>query len=188
MGAVLSIARRRRMGEFFSVMAVLAVVAFRFMPNGILWNNRILPFWFLLLYLLGGLAVAELYTMFAERMTGYTVTLRALSLPGPLLVLILSLIWVGFPLRVLPGEHVVAGGNYEFLGIPQKASRISRAGSRGTTAATRPGVAPPALRCPPTPPVAPSPDGPSTPRSWPRWTSFPRHTGVDPWTGSTSPR
>ena len=121
MGAVLSIARRRRMGEFFSIMAVLAVVAFRFMPNGILWNNRILPFWFLLLYLLGGLAVAELYTMFAERMTSYTVTLRALSLPGPLLVLILSLIWVGFPLRVLPGEHVVAGGNYEFLGIPQKA-------------------------------------------------------------------
>ena len=120
MGAVLSVARRRRMGEFLAVMAVLAILAFRFMPQSILWNARVLPFWFLILYLLGGLALAELYAIMAERTTRYTVTLRAVLLPGPLVVLILSLIWVGFPLRVLPGEHQVAGGNYEFLGIPQK--------------------------------------------------------------------
>ena len=54
-GAVLSLANRRRIGEFFTIMAVLAALAFRFMPQSILWNNRVLPFWFLALYLLAGL-------------------------------------------------------------------------------------------------------------------------------------
>ena len=120
-GAALSIARRRRMGEFFAVMAVLAALAFRFMPQSILWNARVLPFWFLALYLLGGLAVAEAYAIMAERTTNFMVTLRAALLPAPLIVLVLVFIWVGFPLRILPGEHATANGNYSFLGIPQKA-------------------------------------------------------------------
>jgi hypothetical protein len=119
-GAALSIARRRRIGEFFAVMAVLAALAFRFMPQSILWNARVLPFWFLALYLLGGLAVAEAYAIMAERTTNFMVTLRAALLPAPLIVLVLVFIWVGFPLRILPGEHATANGNYEFLGIPQK--------------------------------------------------------------------
>jgi len=47
LGAGLSLVNRRRIGEFFSIMAVLAALAFRFMPQSILWNNRVLPFWFL---------------------------------------------------------------------------------------------------------------------------------------------
>ena len=120
-GAALSIARRRRIGEFFSVMAVLTALAFRFMPQSILWNARVLPFWFLALYLLGGLAVAETYAIVAERSTNFMVTLRAALLPAPLIVLVLVFIWVGFPLRILPGEHYAGNGDYEFLGIPQKA-------------------------------------------------------------------
>ncbi len=119
-GAVLSLANRRRIGEFFAIMGVLAALAFRFMPQSILWNNRVLPFWFLSLYLLAGLAVAELYWLLAQRSTNYLVTLRAAMLPAPLVVLVLVLVWVGFPLRILPGEHAVANGDYEFLGIPQK--------------------------------------------------------------------
>ena len=48
------------------------------------------------------------------------VTLRAALLPAPLIVLVLVFIWVGFPLRILPGEHATANGDYQFLGIPQK--------------------------------------------------------------------
>ncbi len=121
-GAALSISRRRRMGEFFAVMAVLAALAFRFMPQSILWNARVLPFWFLALYLLGGLAVAEAYAIMAERTTNFMVTLRAALLPAPLIVLVLVFIWVGFPLRILPGEHATANGDYSFLGIPQKSA------------------------------------------------------------------
>jgi hypothetical protein len=124
MGAVLSIARRRRLGEFFTVLAVLAVIAFRYMPQSILWNARVLPFWFCTLYLLAGLAVAELYAILAERSTGFMVTLRAAMLPAPLVVLVLVLVWVGFPLRILPGEKASASGTYSFLGIPQKSASV----------------------------------------------------------------
>ncbi len=119
-GAALSLSRRRRMGEFLFVMAVLAAVAFRFMPQSILWNARVLPFWFLCLYMLAALGVAEIYLTCAERLTNFSVTLRAASLPAPLFVLVLALIWVGFPLRILPGEHPGANGDYYWLGVVNK--------------------------------------------------------------------
>ncbi len=121
-GAALSIARRRRVGELLTVMAVLAAVAFRYDPQSILWNARVLPFWFLTLYMLAALCVAELYAVMAERWTSFSVTMRAAALPGPLLVLLLALAWVGFPLRVLPGEKAGPSGSYQFLGIPQQSA------------------------------------------------------------------
>lgn len=117
MGAVLCLARRNRMGEFFTIVAVLSAIAFRFMPQSILWNNRVLPFWFLSLYLLAGLALAELYGLVVERTTNFVVTLRAALLPGPLVVLLVGLIWVGLPLHILPGEHENSAGDYTFLGL-----------------------------------------------------------------------
>ena len=119
-GAALTVSRRRRTGEFLTIMALLAVLAFRYMPQSILWNARVLPFWFLCLYLLAALAVGEIYCTLAERASSYLVTLRAALLPAPLFVLVLALLWVGFPLRVLPGEKVDASGTALFLGIPQK--------------------------------------------------------------------
>ena len=119
-GAALSLSRRLRIGEFFFIMAVLSALAFRFMPQSILWNARVLPFWFLSLYLLAGLAVAQVYMLIAERFCSFAVTLRAALLPGPLVVLVIALIWVGFPLRILPGEHANKVGTYTWLGMPQK--------------------------------------------------------------------
>ncbi|HET9060406.1 MAG TPA: hypothetical protein VFN61_10835 [Acidimicrobiales bacterium] len=116
LGAGLSLARRRRMGELWAVVAVVSAITFRYEPQSILWNARFEPFWFLSLYMLAALAVAEIYAMLAERWTSFAVTFRAASLPGPLLVLILGLTWVGFPLGILPGEHQVNGQN-EFLGM-----------------------------------------------------------------------
>jgi len=119
-GAALSLARRRRLGEFLAIMTLLAAVAFRYMPQSILWNARVLPFWFLGLYLLAGLAVAELCVMAAERAANFTVTLRAALLPAPLVALVLALLWVGFPLRILPGEKAGANGQVQWLGVTQK--------------------------------------------------------------------
>ncbi len=120
-GAVLSITRRRRMGEFLTIMALLSVFAFRYMPQSILWNNRVLPFWFLCLYLLSGLALAEIYAIMVERTTNFMVTLRAALLPAPLLVLVVALVWVGFPLQILPGQDNASNANHEFLGVPSTA-------------------------------------------------------------------
>ncbi|HVF73748.1 MAG TPA: hypothetical protein VM938_01760 [Acidimicrobiales bacterium] len=58
-GVIASIAFRRRAGIFLTLLAVFWGLAFRFMPQGRLWNGRVLPLWILALYLLAGLAVAE---------------------------------------------------------------------------------------------------------------------------------
>ena len=60
LGAVISLARRCRVGTFLTIMAGLSAVAFRFAPQGKIWNPRLLPFWFLCLSLLAGIAGASL--------------------------------------------------------------------------------------------------------------------------------
>src|SRR6478609_672058 len=60
LGVVMSIAWKRRTGAFLVVMALVAAIGFRFMPQGRLWNARLLPFWYLCLYLLAAIGVAEL--------------------------------------------------------------------------------------------------------------------------------
>ena len=176
-GAALSIARRRRIGEFFAILAVLAALAFRFMPQSILWNARVLPFWFLALYILGGLAVAELYAIMAERTTNFMVTLRAALLPAPLIVLVLVFIWVGFPLRILPGEHATANGNYQFLGHTPK-ERVLYPGLGHLELQRLPGRLSAIVRQ--------NADGPSTSRSSLSWKRRPKRMGVATLCGSTS--
>ena len=67
-GAAVSLFRGRRLGTIFTYTAIMAAVAFRFMPgptqsspndHGKLWNARMLPFWYLCLYLLAACLVAE---------------------------------------------------------------------------------------------------------------------------------
>ena len=59
-GALISLGRRCRVGMFLTIMAGLSAVAFRFVPQGKIWNPRVVPFWFLCLSLLGGIAVASI--------------------------------------------------------------------------------------------------------------------------------
>lgn len=65
-GALLSFARRRRAGTFLTVVAGVCAAGFVLAPQTRLWNARILPFWFLCLYLLAGLAIAEAAHLLAE--------------------------------------------------------------------------------------------------------------------------
>jgi hypothetical protein len=122
-GTTLSLVRRNRTGIFLALMAVGAALVFRIAPQGELWNARVLPFWFLLLYLLAGVALAE----------GGAVAVGAIakipslvSRPGfrsgglvtvPAVALVIGLIWVGFPLQILPLGHVEANGRYDWLGL-----------------------------------------------------------------------
>jgi hypothetical protein len=68
-GAIVSLARGRRLGTIVTYTAIIAALAFRFIPgptqsspndHGKLWNARMLPFWYLCLYLLAACLVAEL--------------------------------------------------------------------------------------------------------------------------------
>ena len=68
-GSIVSLLRGRRLGTILTYTAVMAAIAFRFMPGptasdpyaaGKLWNARMLPFWYLCLYLLAACLVAEI--------------------------------------------------------------------------------------------------------------------------------
>jgi hypothetical protein len=50
--------QRNRLGLWLSTMALGSLGAFMFMPQGVLWNERFVPFWFLSIYLLSGWLVA----------------------------------------------------------------------------------------------------------------------------------
>src|SRR4029079_8701904 len=57
-GVVLSWAYREKLGCILSLTAVGEVLMFCFVPQGRFWNARILPFWYLTIYLLAGVGVA----------------------------------------------------------------------------------------------------------------------------------
>jgi hypothetical protein len=116
-GAILSVARRRQIGTFLSIMTLICAVVFRLSPQGRLWNARVLPFWFLMLYLLAGLAFCEAGILIAEVRRGEGRATRASLIPIPVVTLLVSLVWVGFPLRELPFGHTTASGKYDWLGL-----------------------------------------------------------------------
>jgi hypothetical protein len=58
-GLAWTVWRRNRVGLFIAVMGGLSAAVVCLDPQGALYNVRVLPFWFLCLYLLGGIAVAE---------------------------------------------------------------------------------------------------------------------------------
>ncbi|HEV7888181.1 MAG TPA: 6-pyruvoyl-tetrahydropterin synthase-related protein [Acidimicrobiales bacterium] len=60
MGAVVSLALRRRTGLFLTLLAVGSAAAFVTAPQSRLWNARLLPFWTISLYLLAGVLAGEI--------------------------------------------------------------------------------------------------------------------------------
>ncbi|HWG74322.1 MAG TPA: hypothetical protein VG184_09745 [Acidimicrobiales bacterium] len=127
-GAAVSVARRHRIGTFLTIMAVLSLVAFRVAPQSRLWNARVLPFWYLCLYLLVGVAFVEVGTLIVEAIKQP----RRVAWPGPqvtgitskglvavpVVTLLAALIWVGYPLRSLPFGHTSSTtGKFDWLGI-----------------------------------------------------------------------
>jgi hypothetical protein len=125
-GALASLARRRRMGTWLLAMTVASALVFRFAPQARLWNARVLPFWFLCLYFLAALAVAEIGTLAAEVVTSRP-DLRRSLMPVPVVSLVAALIWVGYPLHILPFGHTVPNAKtqaseYSWLGIHSSAA------------------------------------------------------------------
>jgi hypothetical protein len=102
-GALLSVALRLRAGLFLAVTTLAVAVAFLVMPEGRLWNGRILPFYYLALVLLAGLAVSEAARMLAVvvRGDGRREPLGTGRLVAPLSLAVVLVI-VGLPLGNLP--------------------------------------------------------------------------------------
>ena len=124
-GAVLSVALRRRIGTFLTIMVVLSAIAFRVAPQSRLWNARVIPFWYLCLYLLVGVAFFEVGNLIVEAVKkpprlgwAATETTGTALVAVPIVTLLVALIWVGYPLRILPFGHTSpTTGEYDWFGI-----------------------------------------------------------------------
>ncbi|MCL2393739.1 MAG: hypothetical protein FWC87_03535 [Acidimicrobiaceae bacterium] len=103
-GFTLSLTRKRQVGVALGILALLCIVVFRIAPQARLWNARVLPFWFLCLYLLAAVALSELGCLAVEafrRRSDYG------YLAVPIGSLLIGLVWVGYPLWILPFGHTV---------------------------------------------------------------------------------
>ncbi len=118
-----------RLHVALTVTGVIFAVVFVVMPEGRLWNVRILPFYYLTVYLTAALAVAELIgwgrswldRRHADRVEAGADTGRFAALAGSLaaggcvaLGALAVLVTVGLPLRSLPGGGLGDDGAYRW--------------------------------------------------------------------------
>lgn len=110
-GALVCLVRRVRLGIALSIVAVVFAVAFVVLPESRLWNVRILPFYYLSIYLLAGIALAQISRLVAVVLarkpkdpcggSSSSSQLRWTALPAGLFVLLI-LTLLAFPLRSVP--------------------------------------------------------------------------------------
>jgi hypothetical protein len=114
LGGAASLLLQRRIGIFLTIMAVTSGLAFVWAPQSRLWNARLLPFWFLCLYLLAGVLVSEVGLGVATFLTREREPLPSALTATPVIAFIVAMVFVGLPLRSLPGGGVKADGRYHW--------------------------------------------------------------------------
>lgn len=118
-GVIGAVGLRIRTGIALAGMGVLSAVAFVLLPEGRLWNARVLPFWFLCAYLLAGFGFAEVGRavggIFTRDPDSASFWPRAAT---PVVGLLAALFLVGQPLNVLPAFLPVRSG-LEASFVPQ---------------------------------------------------------------------
>ncbi len=121
-GAVLSLVFKNRIGTALVILGLALALAFVYAPQGRLWNARLLPFWYLVLYFLAAMGVGEVVRamahVFASRPDRPVRSINWLAAPVVLLVL---MVFLGGQLRNLPGGRDNADGSYRLngsVGVP----------------------------------------------------------------------
>lgn len=132
-GILLSIVLAVRAGVFLGVLALIAGAAFRFMPQQRFWNARVLPFYYLMIYLLAGLAVWLIVRAIVLVVVGrWTHPSWAVGAPVALVALLVSYVALGMTFRSLPGgiftDTTSAGGSatYNWLFFESRMQEVSR--------------------------------------------------------------
>ena len=116
LGAVMALARRRRGGVVLVALAVTCALAFRYVPDGPIWNARVLPFWYLSLYLLAAVAAAEVILLVGAGLaTEEEGGGRFVTLAAPAAALAVVVLAVGGPLGVLPSWTGVSTADRSFV-------------------------------------------------------------------------
>ncbi len=121
-GLLLSLATRERIGLVFSTTALVAAAAVTNLPPGALWNERLLPFYYLSVYLAAAVGVALVVRHAAVAVAEdfarpHMVTILSASVVG----LLFTLTAVGLPLRVLPLGQSRTDGTWRWMGLTSNA-------------------------------------------------------------------
>jgi hypothetical protein len=122
-GTLMALAYRRRGTIFWVVMAAVAGIAFLYVPQSRLWNARLLPFYYLAIYLVGAAGIAEV-----GRTIGRIVAADPRRPPRLALWLTAAiglgawLIVLGLPLHSLPFGQLKADGTYSWGPLSTKDS------------------------------------------------------------------
>jgi len=124
LGVLLAIVHRQRIGWFLALVVVAMAWAFRFAPQWRLWNARILPFYYLALYLAAGVAVALVVRSIALLVADLARRRREPVLVGVIgaaLALVVVVVALGGAMRILPGGTMVTAKDgstaYRWMGL-----------------------------------------------------------------------
>ena len=109
-GAALTIAMRMRLGIFLTLTTVAVAVAFVVIPEGRLWNGRLLPFYYLTAMLLAALAVSEIVRLIMLLVRNRRPEPLGAGLPVAFGVLAVVVVLVGVPLGQLPFTDKIENG------------------------------------------------------------------------------
>jgi hypothetical protein len=121
-GVVLSFVMVVRSGIWLSIITALAAVAFVYMPQQRFWNARVLPFYYLGIYLLAAVGLALLLRALVLVFRGRWVD-PPLAMSISVTVLAMAVLWgaLGMTLGTNPGGHYVTDATgkrtYEWLGF-----------------------------------------------------------------------
>ena len=128
-GAIFSLIFRRRLGVVLTISVIALALVFIYLPEGRLYNGRLLPAYYLSIYLLAAIAIAE-----TIRILGFLVQKIAKGkerignlVPGSIgfLVVVLFIFYLAVPLRVLPGGKM-HGNAYQWKGYETEDLNIGR--------------------------------------------------------------
>ncbi len=126
LGLILSIVTRSRLGVVLAIAAAATALLFRYMPQGRIWNARMLPFYYLSVYLLAGVGVAIALRLIAQSFAGLArvrsltggladgLVQRSVRSSGAVVAFLAVFIALGLPLRALPGGGRDASGVYSW--------------------------------------------------------------------------
>jgi len=129
-GLLASIAFRRRLGLVLAGSALFLGLAFVHLPEGRLYNGRVLPAYYLSIYLLAAIGVADVVRLAGRMLDGLRRTAsgragRLVSGGGAVMASLALVAYLGMPLRVLPTGSM-SGNTYSWLGFESEELNLGR--------------------------------------------------------------
>ncbi len=111
-GVVLSYAARERLGMMFTGTGIIFAAAVANVGDGPVWNARLLPFYYLSVYMLAAIGIALIVRLIGSMVSDDLQRPDARTLlTGSSVAAIATLIAVAMPLRILPGGGLAESGD-----------------------------------------------------------------------------